>query len=199
MIVYDSFSDAELTNLLKAGDEIAFSRLYKKYSARMYCNVLKMIKDEASSEEIVQEIFTRIWEKRETIVIEINFAAYIYKTGQNFVRDFYRKSQRDQKLLEHYKSIATEHYTHIEEALHHSESEQLLKKALSRLSPQHRRVYQLCRLDGHTYKEVAEILNISSHTVKEYLTIANQQVKEFLTNNSYAIISLMFLTIYSSH
>lgn len=142
-----------------------------------------MVKDEHVAEEILQELFIKVWQKREHILTNTSFKSFLYRVGQNLVYDFFRKLQSDQKLYHNFKAVATQHYSHIEEALYLKQSEQALDLALSKLSPQQRRVYKLCKIEGHTYKEAAEILNISSHTVKEYLVKANHFVKEYLLNN----------------
>lgn len=182
---------------LQAGSEEAFTQLYRNYSGRMYANFLRMVKDEALAEEMVQDIFSRIWQKRETIQIEHDFAAYLYRTGANMVYDFYRKMQRDKALYAQFKAMAVENYTHIEEALHHKENEAVLQKALDTLSPQQKKVYQLCRLEGHSYREVALLLKISPLTVKEYMVNANRSLRAYLFNHLDTTIYLLTLWIIS--
>ncbi|WP_316788990.1 RNA polymerase sigma factor [Pedobacter frigoris] len=186
----------DLLNRLRDSDEAAFTELYKTYSLQMYANTLKMVKDEQVAEELVQELFTKIWQKRETIEVEVDFKSYLHKIGQNLVYDFFRKLQRDERMYERFKAVATEHYSHIEESLHLKQSEAVLEIALSKLSVQQRKVYQLCKIDGFTYKQTAERMGISPHTVKEYLTKANQIVKQYLLDNldiSMTILLFMFL------
>ncbi|WP_017260144.1 RNA polymerase sigma factor [Pedobacter arcticus] len=181
----------QLTNLdhsllltqLKCGNQDAFTELYKMYSVKLYVNILRMVKDEQVAEELVQELFTKIWRKRESLQINIDFKSYLYVIGQNLVYDFFRKLQRDQKMYQHFKEIATEQYSHIEESLQLKQSEDILEKALSKLSVQQRNVYKLCKIEGYTYKQAADKMGISPHTVKEYLSIANRFVKEYLLNN----------------
>jgi len=192
---YADFSDAELAGMLRNGDEQAFAQLYRQHSAKLYINVLKMVKDEQVAEEIIQELFTRIWQKRAELNIDDSFLAYLYRVGQNLVHDFFRKLQRDRKMLDHFTAIATIHYEHIEQALHYKESESILQKALEQLSPQQRNVYQFCKIDGITYKEAAIKLGISPHTVKEYLGNANKQVKNYLVANLDSSFGLLFYLI----
>lgn len=195
MINYTAITDTELTDLIREGDVAAFTQLYKQYSIQMYSNVLKLVKDELVAEEIVQEIFTRIWHKREVLNFEQSVIAYLYRVGQNLVNDFYRKLQRDQRMYDHFKAIATEHYTHIEEAMQVHENEQIMQKALLSLPPQQQKVYQLCKLDGHTYKEASAILGISPNTVKEHLVKANQFVKNYLLDNLDSTFSLLLYVL----
>jgi len=192
---YTSLSDTELVEMLREGDQLAFEKLYKQYSARLYINVFKLVKDEQIAEELIQELFTRIWQKRAELNIESSFIAYLYRIAQNLVHDFFRKLQRDRKMQDHFISVTTEYYEHIEEALHYRESEGILQKALDQLSPQQRSVYQFCKIDGHTYKEAALKMGISPHTVKEYLGNANKAVKNFLLSNLDSSFSLLFLLV----
>jgi RNA polymerase sigma factor (sigma-70 family) len=140
-------------------------------------------------------LFTKIWQKRAELNIESSLLAYLYRVAQNLVHDFFRKLQRDKKMHDHFTAIATTYYEHIEEALQYRESEAILLKAMDQLSPQQRNVYQLCKIDGDTYKEAALKLGISPHTVKEYLSKANQQVKDFLLSNLDASFGLLFYLI----
>lgn len=185
--------EGELLLRLAKGDEAAFTALYRHYSGPLYINFLRMVKDEAIAEEIIQDLFSRIWLKRETINIEKNFSAYLYRTGYNLVMDFYRKVKRDQVLYDKFRQIATENYSHIEEILHLKDSQALISKALDTLAPQQRKVFELCRIEGHTYKEVAELLGISPHTVKEYFVKANQAIRKYITGNVDTALGLLFI------
>jgi len=188
--------EPDLVLKIKAGDTRAFEQLYHQFSPRLYLNILKMVKDELTAEELIQELFTKIWQKREELDNAVDFLPYLYRTAQNLVYDFFRKLQRDRKMMEHYKSIATENYEHIEAALNYKESEHLLKTALEKLSPQQRSVYLFCKIQGYTYKQAAEKMGISPHTVKEYLSKANQSVKVYLLSNmdiTFGLFLLAFL------
>ncbi|HVK47848.1 MAG TPA: RNA polymerase sigma-70 factor [Pseudobacter sp.] len=185
--------EGELLLRLAKGDEAAFTALYRHYSGPLYINFLRMVKDEAIAEEIIQDLFSRIWLKRETINIEKNFSAYLYRTGYNLVMDFYRKVKRDQVLYDKFRQVATENYSHIEEILHLKDSQALISKALDTLPPQQRKVFELCRIEGHTYKEVAELLGISHHTVKEYFVKANQAIRKYIIGNVDTALGLLFI------
>ncbi len=181
---YTHLSDSELLGMLRDGNEFAFAKLYRQYSPQLYLNVYKMVKDEQIAEELVQELFTKVWQKRDELSIESSFLAYLCRVAQNLVYDFFRKLKRDKKMQDHFISVSTTYYEHIEEALHYRESNGILQKALSQLSPQQLKVYQFCKIDGDSYKEVALKMGISPHTVKEYLSNANKIVKSYLLSNS---------------
>ncbi|WP_127132937.1 RNA polymerase sigma factor [Pseudoflavitalea rhizosphaerae] len=185
--------EGELLLRMAKGDEAAFTALYRHYSGPLYLNFVRMVKDEVIAEEIIQDLFSRIWQKRESISIEKNFSAYLYRTGYNLLMDFYRKVKRDRLLYEKFRQAAIENYSHIEEVLHLKDSQALVSKALDTLPPQQRRVFELCRIEGHSYKEVAEILGISPNTVKEHFVKANQAIRKFITGNADTAIGLLFI------
>lgn len=195
MATYSTYTDRELTALLGKGDQNAFTTLYQTYSGPMYVNMLKMVKDKRLTEELVQDLFSRIWQRHEVFVNETDFKPYLYRAAQNLVIDFYRKLKRDRLMYEQFKAAAIEVYSHIEEGLHLKESEELLKKAMAQLSAQQQTVYKLCKIEGYTYKQAAEKMGISPHTVKEYLSKSNQLVKNYMINNLDASIGLLLLMV----
>ncbi|GAA4314571.1 RNA polymerase sigma-70 factor [Mucilaginibacter gynuensis] len=196
MISCNSKSDFELTDLMKQGNVLAFTLLYKKYSGKMYANMFKMVKDEQVVEEMIQILFSRIWQQRATISYETDFSAYLYRAASNLVCDFYRKLESDKKMRAHFKSTITEEYSHIEESIYYRESKDLLEQAMACLSPQQRHVYQLCKIDGCSYKETAAQLGISPYTVKEYLCKAKYLVKAFMSKKMESVASLIVFILY---
>jgi RNA polymerase sigma-70 factor (ECF subfamily) len=176
-------NEALLVQAMQSGNEEAFTALYRHYSPQLYLNILKLVRDPLLAEEMVQELFTRIWLKRENKGLKENFAGYIYRTGQHLVHDFFRKLKRDRHLLERFRSFAETHYEHIEELLQQQESSALLRQAIERLSPQQKKVYELVKVEGCTYKKAAEIMGISPLTVKEYLTATNKSIRSYVLNH----------------
>ena len=134
------------------------------------------------TEEILQDIFTSLWQKRETLELSQGLGPYLYRMAQNKVIDFYRKIRRGRNLMQKFTSRATACYEPQSETVEYHESVRLLEHALASLSPQQRNVYQLCKIDGFSYKEAAQQLDISIYTVKEYLSTANKAVRAFLSD-----------------
>ena len=190
------YNEAELVVRMQSGDPKAFTALYNYYSAPIYLNVRKMVKSEDSAHEIVQELFTQVWQKRSTLQIGQNFGGYLYRIAQNLVYDFFRKLKRDKQLYFHFKTIVTENYNHVEEMLINRENSDLLEKAIQNLSPQQKKAYRLCKLEGLTYKETAERLGISPLTVKEYIVKANHSIHDYIgsnMNNAFLLVILFIL------
>ncbi len=180
---------------MQAGSEEAFTILYRHYSPQLYLNILGMIRDPLLAEELVQELFTRIWQKREKKGIRENFAGYLFRSAQHLVHDFFRKLQRDRRLQERFRSLAGEHYVHIEEDIHQQQSAAILQKAIEQLTPRQRKVYELVKIEGCTYKKAAGIMTISPLTVKEYLVSANKSIRNYILHNTDSTICLLILLV----
>ena len=180
---------------MQAGSEEAFTALYRHYSPRIYLNILGMIHDPLAAEEIVQELFTKIWQKRMQNGLQDNFAGYVYRAGQHLVHDFFRRLKRDKVLLERFRSIAEENYEHVEEALVSQQSSVILKKAIEQLTPQQRKVYELVKLEGCTYKKASELLHISPFTVKEYLVASNKTIRNYVVDHMDGTPGLLLLVV----
>jgi RNA polymerase sigma-70 factor (ECF subfamily) len=169
---------------MQSGCKQSFTALYLHYSPRLYTNILGMVHDKILAEELVQELFTRIWQKRESRGMTENFSGYLYKTAQNLVHDFFRRLRRDRTLLERFSRAIAEKYENMEASIHLSESVSLLKNAIEQLPTQQKKVYKLVKENGLTYKKTAEHLGISPLTVKEYLVSANKSIRNYLLSRT---------------
>jgi RNA polymerase sigma-70 factor (ECF subfamily) len=184
-------NESMLVNAMQTGDEEAFTTLYKYYSPQLYMNILHLVHDPLSAEEIVQELFTRIWQKRDSKGIKENYTGYMYRIAQNLVHDFFRKVKHDHELKQRFHLIIEKEYEYIEEAFEMKEASAILEKAIDQLSPQQKKVYKLVRIEGYTYRKAAEIMNISPLTVKEYLVTTKKSIQNYLLNNMDQSIELL--------
>lgn len=178
---------------LQRGDREAFTVLYRHYSPQLYSGILRIVKDPLSAEEIIQELFTRVWLKREVPGLQENFAGYIYRIGQRLVFDFFRQLKADKKRLQKFTKLSEAQYNPVEELLLQKECSLLLNKAIEQLSPQQKRVYKLVKEEGYTYKKASEIMGISPLTVKEYLVTGKKNLQQYMLNNMDATLLALFL------
>ncbi len=195
---YELYEEKTLLSLLKKGDKKAFAALYKLYSKPLYINMLKIVKSETFADELVQDIFVAVWEKRNSLDIKKSFGAYILKIGQNKVFDFFRKAKRESKVLEEVKRIASQYYEEADGNNFTELNADLLEKAIESLPPQRKQVFKLCKLQGRSYIEVSKQLSISTSTINDHLVKASRSIKEFIATNShvtfYGILFLLFIS-----
>jgi RNA polymerase sigma-70 factor (family 1) len=181
----DSFYDEhKLLSQLKAGDKLAFARLYELYSRPLYLNLLKLLKTEQAAEEILQNIFYIVWEKREAITINHSIKGYLFRIAENKVHDFFRKLKRNRKLYDYIQQVSCGEYEDVEIKILHSEETALLNKAIENLPPQRKQVFYLCKMEGKSYQEVSRLLGISASTINDHIVKATRAVRDFILANN---------------
>jgi RNA polymerase sigma-70 factor (ECF subfamily) len=186
--------ERELLSLLKQGNEQAFEKIYNSYSSRLFGNVFKMVKSETTTQEILQDVFIKIWSNRASIDLDKSFRSYLFRIAENQVYDFFRKASRDKKIQAQLFAAATEEYEHIETIIHRKENALLLQKAIESLSPQRQQIFRLIKLDNKSYEEVSRQLGISVSTISDHIVKANKAIREFIfIHNDMAIILFCFL------
>lgn len=168
-------AELELLRHLIKGDRHAFDAIYRHYFHAVYCNALKITRDSAVAEDVLQEVFITLWEKKETINPDQSVGGWLfvlcYNKSVNLLRKKLRESIAYQQLQEPSEDIA---------AVDYNLQWQLLEEAMAQLSPQKRKVFELCKIQGKTYEETAIALQISKYTVKEYLSSSVSFLKEYV-------------------
>lgn len=190
-------SERELLLQLRAGDESSFAQLYALYSPRMFGFLLKLTKKEDAAREILQEVFIRLWEKRVSLDPDKSFRSYIFRIAENCVVDFFRKAAQDKKLGKHLMDQASERYLHVEEHLFEREKNAMLNQAVNLLPPQRRRVFELCKVEGKSYKEVSLLMGISVSTISDHLLKATRAIRQhmLLSDHIATLLSLCILRL----
>ena len=163
---------------LRNNDVSAFNSLYWKYHGAIYANALKLIKDPAIAEDIVQDVFVTLWEKRHAIDPGQDIAGWLFVVSQHKTIDQLKRKLR-QALAEKILQTISEAPDVLKDDI---TEEQLgtFEKAVDQLSPQKRKVFELCKVQRRTYEKAAEELHISKYTVKEYLSEAIVSIKKYI-------------------
>jgi len=190
------FNEIEVLIELKAGSAQAFALIYNHYKYRITNNLLRLLKSEELAEEVLQDLFVKIWDTRAQLDPEKSFRAYLFRIAENMVIDYYRKAARDKKVRDKLMGAGSELYSHIEETIFSKESALVLQGVIDLLPPQRKQVFTLCKLEGRSYKEVSEILGISHSTINDHLLKANKFLRQHL-NGSATVTAVLITTIVS--
>ena len=182
----DLTDDNELYRKLKGGDEQAFKALFQKYYSAM-CNFAgQLLPDSEMAEEIVQDLFVRIWEKRESISIDSSVKHYLFKSIRNQCLNQLqhlkiRKKYADRILESAQLDIDPEQY------LIEGELFKRIEKSIESLPPKRKEIFRLSREKGLRYKEIADELSISIKTVEAQMGLAlkylRDDLKEYRNHN----------------
>ncbi|MFD0792059.1 RNA polymerase sigma factor [Mucilaginibacter litoreus] len=184
-----------LLRQLKEGNERAFTYFYDSHSAVIYRKLKKMVRVEELADELLQDVFVRLWDKRHLIDPEKPLRAYLFLIAQNLVYDFYRKLNRDERLQTAVLKDFTESYLHTEEELFAKETEELLHKAIDQLPAQQQLVFRLCKLEGKTYQQVSQELGISTATINTHIFRATKSIKEFMYNYNHVAMQVIIASV----
>ncbi|MFD1628494.1 RNA polymerase sigma factor [Pseudopedobacter beijingensis] len=183
MTVLEEVRQKELIRLLNLGNETAFNELYKIYIKPVYKKILFIVKEEEIAEELSQDLFIKIWQKRKEIDPEKSFKSFLYTIAHNLVYDYLRKVARDKQLLNSLMVNAVDYYLHTEEVFQARETQKILTEAIEKLPPQGKQVFTLCKLEGKSYEEVSRLMGITVATVNSHMVKSSRFVKEYLYRN----------------
>jgi RNA polymerase sigma-70 factor (family 1) len=185
-----------LLQQLKQGSEPAFNALYRLHSKMLLSNIRNLVKDQEVAKELLQDLYLKVWENRETIDTDKSFKSFLFTIGRNMVYDYLRRVSLDKKAKLELLAGALEFYSHAEEDLDFKESKEVLQMAVNALPPQRRQIYTLSKLEGKSHHEISHQLGISISTVNNHMVKANKEVRFFLfRNRDLAIILLTSMAI----
>lgn len=177
----DPKSDQILFKQIKKGDQAALECLFEKYYYRLCDFAFQYVRSFDLTEEIVSDVFLKIWKNRHTLVIRSSFKGYLYTATRNQALNYLKKEGRDWEPLDVLANTPSGNYTPDEELIF-KELENRIERLINTLPPRRKIIFKLSRIEGFTYREIASILSISIHTVQ------NQMVKAVKQLASYSII-----------
>lgn len=183
--------DKQLIDRLKNDDAAALSVIYKKYWQQLYVSAYHILKDQQACEDIIQELFIKLWNKRHAIEITVSLKAYLYASIRYEV---YRQIRTGPVRCEIYDNLAyrlqtPESYNDIE----YKELMVQVSEVVSKLPEKCREIYKLSR-EGHlSHKQIAEQLNISTKTVENHLTKALRYLRTSLSATVVAVLFYFFV------
>ena len=187
------YNEQELLRRVSRGDEAAFKILFDGYRERIYYYIAGFVKSGQVAEELVIDVFMKIWLGRELAPQIENFDAFLFRVAHNKSIDFLRTAAKDERLkqllFEQIQAVSSEY---ADAPVFLAEYEKKLREAIHLLSPQRRKVYQLSRDQEMTHDQIAAKLNISSSTVNNHITEAQRFIKNYLLKSFDLAVLILF-------
>lgn len=167
---YNNLDDAELIKLLYTGNKQAFDMIYHRYFAKLYSVTFKRVKSKEVAEEIIQELFTNLWVKRELLNINQQFSSYIFTSVKYMIFKYYRREGIEKVYAENLKIAYSEMENPTEETVFFNELNTQFENAVNHLPGKSKMIFSLSRKEHKTNKEIAHQLGITEKAVEYHIT-----------------------------
>lgn len=179
---------------MKQDNELAFSCLIDRYNPVLFRHVLRRTQSAVDTQEILQDIFISLWNKRHSLYVEETIYPYLFRAAKYEVIDWYVKTEK--RLIKEAVLLTGEYQVEFpaEDFLLASELSALLDAEIAKMPYNMKTIFQLSREDLLTAKEIAHRLSLSEQTVKNNITIALKRLRYTLRHEHYVIISAVFLS-----
>lgn len=163
---YQTFTDQELTVLLKQGEKAALTEIYKRYQGVLYSHAYRRFPYREEVNDIVQELFFFLWDNRKALQVTTSLKSYLYTAVRNRILNIYR----NQKVRENF-ALSLQSFIHdgsniTEEAIREKELIKLVEQEITALPGQMRLIFEMSRKLEMSHNEIAEHLNLSPQTVR---------------------------------
>jgi RNA polymerase sigma-70 factor (family 1) len=184
----------ELLARVAGGDQRAFNSLFEQNQQFIFSIAMKLTHSRPHAKEVVQDVFLKIWTKREALGSIDNFGAYLNRVARNqsidMLRWIAREALRNVELKEEQLELGNDA---TEQALNYQETNRIIGQALDTLPPQQRKVYQLCHEQGLKYEEAARELGLSAGTVHTHMKAALGNIRKYLKNMDAMLLVILLM------
>lgn len=179
------------------GDEKAFGIVFHHYRKRIYSYAFHLFENNDRADELVQDVFLKVWLSRDKIPGILRFDAWLFIIARNQVFDTLKLLAKESTLKNQMEEAAQSGVNTVENELINKENEKLLRNALCRLSPQQRLIFTLSRHQGMKHEEIASHLNISRNTVKTHLVHALKTLRNLLSLHNFFSLHLLLVLYFA--
>jgi len=171
--------DKALVKQFANGDMKAFDSIYSAFNHKLQKFIFSLIKTESDTEDLIHEVFVKVWENRGNMKNHNSFDSYLFTIAYNTTISFLREKAKNTQYIEYVKSvqIGTEEPDFIEE-VNSEELNDKINRLIEEMPPRQRDVFKLKYFQDYSYKEIAETLNISVNTVENHIVKAHKYIKE---------------------
>lgn len=189
-----ALNDREIVELAKAGKETAYRELLRRYERPVFSLVYRMVRDRTLAEDLAQETFVKVLNALDSYRPEYKFSSWIFKIANNAAIDQLRRRELDTLSLDgspdartadEVAATALQAADHAESPLEELESRETgsaIERAIGRLRPEYRTCILLRHVEGRSYEEIAEVMDLPLGTVKTYIHRARLELRDYLAD-----------------
>jgi RNA polymerase sigma-70 factor (family 1) len=188
-----AIEEKELLMKIAKGDENAFSLLFNKYQQKIYALAYHLTESTHHAEEIVQDVFLKIWLKQTQLVQINNFESYLFIIARNHIYSSLRVLSREKTFNNELDLRIADHENSLDTLIDYKELTSLIHDAANSLPEQQYEVYRLSKEEGKTREQIAGVLKISPETVKVHLSRAMRTIRaHVIARMPFHLIGIIF-------
>lgn len=180
MTDYRTYTDASLTALLKEGDHTAYLEIYDRYKTPLQQHAWKKLGHAQDVQDVIQDLFTELWVKREALVLTTGLANYLFRAIRNRSLNVIYKRRKESPYLDSLEEFIREGHYLIDLQIREKEFQEIIQREVDNLPPRMKEVFQLSREEGLSHKQIALRLGTSEHTIAKQMTNVLKVLREKL-------------------
>jgi len=168
MRLYSKLSDYELTDLLKTGDQLAFTTIYHRYERLLFLHAYKKLHDPEEAKDVVHDLFAALWNKHETFQLTTSLSGYLYTALRNRILNLFSHKSIQSGYIQAIQQFADQNIqSTTDQLVRYNELLTLIDREIARLPKKMRYIFELSRMENLSHREVAEQTGLSEKTVKK--------------------------------
>lgn len=195
---YDGLNDKELISLLQNSDEAALRAIYDTHIRQLHYFILRTAKSRQLAEDVVQDVFIKVWENRMHIDAEQPFKPYLYTIAKRHLLNLLKRVQHETYIVEEIRKYASTVEDTTDMALDFQESNAAITEAINKLPSQCREVFVRCKIKGLSYQQAAEELGITEGTVNSQMVKALKSIRSYVNLKNAIGVIIIFISNYIS-
>lgn len=193
-MIYSDKSLHKIVKDLRNGDKQALDEIYKFFYPKLYVFAKSFLKVEDDVNDILQDVFVKLWLNREKIGKVETFNSYLFTIAKNAIVSYFREKSKDQKFEARVKEILVSAENEYNDELEYKDLKQNLESIIDQLPDKRKQIFKLSREEGLSNKEIAEKLDISVKTVEDHMRHALQFIRKHL--KTIEIFTLLYVSLF---
>lgn len=185
--------ERELVNALIKGDLTAFDLLFEKYHKKLFYFAKGYLRSEEDAEDLIQEVFVKIWESRSDIKEHLSFNSFLYTITYNSILKHFRKKGREKKYVDRYAADVLKEINSTSEEVEYRNVLEKVKKYVDQLPEKRKEIFIMSRFEGYNNTEIAQRLQISKKTVENQIYQALKYLRSHLNKEGFFLALFFYL------
>lgn len=187
-----AYSDEQLVAIVRDGNDDAFAELFNRHWEKVYDMIYSRIRQAAVTEEMAQDIFMKLWDKRAELAID-NFSAYLYTCVKHRCLNYIESKITQKKHWEHYKVFLPLEDDSTNKTIAFNDLREALDKGLNTIPKKSKMIFRLSRFEGQSVKEIAEQMNLSEKAIQYHLTRSVKELRLYLKEFLSLLVFIMWM------